>query len=99
IVLEGEITAQLEDGKGGVVRLRKMGPGAIIGEMGLYMNTPASASVIANSEARVLFISKAVFEEMEESYPATAAAVHRWVIRILGERLAAGNRTLQALLR
>lgn len=99
IVLEGEITAQLEDGKGGVVRLRKMGPGAIIGEMGLYMNTPASASVIANSEARVLFISKAVFEEMENSYPATAAAVHRWVIRILGERLAAGNRTLQALLR
>ena len=99
IVLEGEVTAQLHHPNGQIVRLRKMGRGAIIGEMGLYLNTPATASVVANAQTRILFLSKAAFGELERTYPATAAALHRWIICILSERLVASNRTLQALLR
>jgi SulP family sulfate permease len=94
----GQVTAQRECNDGSVIRLRKMGAGTVVGEMGLYLGTAASASVVTNQPSTVYYLSAEALEQMEETKPEMAAAFHRYIAQLLGERLARANDTLQALL-
>jgi SulP family sulfate permease len=98
-VLEtGQVTALREGVDGSLVRLRKMGPGSIVGEMGLYLGIPAAASVVTDQPSTVYYLPAGELERMEQARPELAAALHRYVAQLLGERLARANDTLQALL-
>ena len=79
-----------------MLRLRKMRSGTVVGEMGMYMGVPASASVVANGPCSAWHLSLEAMIRLEHDDPRLAAAFHRWIIRILGERLANNNRSLQA---
>jgi SulP family sulfate permease len=94
----GQFTARLtaEDGK--TVRLRSMGPGTVVGEMGVYLGLPATASVVTDRECVVLFLSFANLLRMERADPETAAAFHKFIACVLGERLANNNKTIRALM-
>jgi CRP-like cAMP-binding protein len=96
----GQVTVQLEcrgdDDR--VVRLRTMGAGTVVGEMGLYLERRASASVVTDQPSTFYRLSVDNLKRMEEIAPEIAAAFHRFVARVLGERLADANDTLQALL-
>jgi SulP family sulfate permease len=94
----GQVTAQRECRDGSVVRLRKMGRGSVVGEMGLYLGTVASASVVTNQPSTIYYLSAEALGHMEETEPEMAAAFHRYIAQLLGERLARANDTLQALL-
>lgn len=98
IIESGQVTAQLEPGEGKIIRLRSMGPGTVVGEMGVYLGVPASASVVTNRECVVLFLSLANLIRMEKSDPQTAAVFHKFIACILGERLANSNKTIRALM-
>ena len=94
----GMLTAQLEGAGGELVRLRSMRGGTTVGEMGLYLGAPRTASVIA-SEASVVFrLSEEALNRMRREDPDVAAALHEWIARMLAERLAANNRTIEALM-
>jgi SulP family sulfate permease len=97
-IVSGQVTARLECENEQIVRLRKMGPGSVVGEMGLYRDSEATASVLVNEPSTVDFLSVAALRRMEEEDPKTAAALHRYVALLLSERLAYANNTLQALL-
>jgi sulfate permease, SulP family len=95
---EGMVTAQLQSEDGQIVRLRSMRGGTTVGEMGLYMGTARTADVIASRSTIVYRLSADELERMRKEEPQLAALLHEWIARLLAERLAANNRTIEALM-
>lgn len=93
----GQLTAYLEMPDGGRIRLRSMGPGNIVGEMGLYMNQPASATVIASDACLLYFLPGDKLKDLEKDDPRTAAELHRFMVGQVAERLKNANATISAL--
>jgi SulP family sulfate permease len=94
----GLITAQLELPDGKLMRLRSMRGGTTVGEMGMYLGNPRTASVVAERTSVVYRLSRSALSEMEKNEPKLAALLHHWIARLLAERLADNNRTIEALL-
>jgi SulP family sulfate permease len=97
-VQAGKITARLELADGSTLRLRTMGAGTIVGELGLYLNHIASATVITEEPSVVYRLAREQLARMEQTTPAIAALFHKYIASILGERLTETNHTLRALL-
>jgi SulP family sulfate permease len=95
---KGKVTAQLEVSEDKAIRLKSLGPGTMIGEVGLYLKQTRSATVIANEPSVVYRLSADALKRMEEDEPRLASKLHEWVARVLSERLSENNRTLEALL-
>ena len=95
-LVSGQVTAQRET-ESGPVRLRCMGPGTVVGELGVYLNRPTTASVVANQESVLYFLPNERFQDLEKSDPAAAAELHRLMVQLVGERLLFSLSTLQAL--
>jgi SulP family sulfate permease len=94
----GLVSAQLELPDGKVMRLQSMRGGTTVGEMGMYLGTVRTASVVANRPSKVYRLSRGALKEMEKNDPELAAYLHQWMARLLAERLAENNRTIEALL-
>ena len=94
----GLVSAQLELPDGKIMRLRSMRGGTTVGEMGMYLGTVRTASVVADRTSIVHCLSKNALREMEKKDPEVAALMHQWIARLLAERLADNNRTIEALL-
>jgi SulP family sulfate permease len=94
----GQLTVTLDCGDGRAVRLRTMGTGTVVGEMGLYLKRQASASVITDQPSTLYFLSADKLCEMERDAPEIAAAFHRFIANVLAERLVYSNDTIQAML-
>jgi SulP family sulfate permease len=94
----GLITAQLELPDGKLMRLRSMRGGTTVGEMGMYLESTRTASVVADRASVVYRLSRSSLKEMEKKDPEVAALLHHWIARLLAERLADNNRTIEALL-
>jgi SulP family sulfate permease len=97
-VEEGMVTAQLQTDDGQIVRLRSMRGGTTVGEMGLYMRMARTADVIASRSTIVYRLSADALDRMRNEEPQLAALLHEWIARLLAERLAANNRTIEALM-
>jgi SulP family sulfate permease len=95
----GQVTVQLEQKEGSTVRLRTMGAGTVVGELGLYLGTPASASVVTDQPSTIYYLSTNKLTQMEKTDPQIAAAFHKFIAQRLGERLLSANDTLRALLK
>ena len=96
---EGQLRVHLEfeDGKSGR-RLRTMTAGTVVGEIGLFLGIPATASVTVERPSTLYCLPAENLERIEEEAPEVATNLHRFVIRTLSERLARTNETLRALL-
>ncbi len=92
----GSATVNLEDASGQSVRLRTLGPGTIIGELGLYLREPSTASVVTESQSVFYKITVDALQRMEKDDPHLAAAFHRFIIRQMGQRLIYTNLSLKA---
>jgi SulP family sulfate permease len=95
----GTASVYLEMEGGRRVRLQTLGLGTAVGELGLYLGTVATASVIADSPVTAYRLTRTALSEMKEREPALAATFHEFVARLLSERLAATTRTLEAVLK
>lgn len=94
----GQVTVQLETEKGEAIRLRTMGAGTVVGELGLYLRLRSTASVVTEQPSIIYRLTVNALKEMEETDPEIAAAFHKFIVHLLGERLANTNKSLQALL-
>lgn len=94
----GQVTVRLMLAEGKEVRLRTMGAGTIVGELGMYLGNEATASVVTDQPSTVFSLSDSALREMERNDPEVANAFHRFIVRLLAERLTDHNRTLEALL-
>jgi SulP family sulfate permease len=94
----GELAAILEIPPNKILRLRTMGPGSTVGEIGMYLRIPPTATVVASVKSVVHKLSVESLEKMEIENPALASGLHRWIVLTLSQRLSENNRTLEALL-
>ena len=97
LLQSGQLHAQLELDDGPSVRLRSMRAGAVVGEIGLLLDTARSTSVLASESSRVLKLTATALRTMEARDPDVAQAFHRFVMRTLAERLVDNARVIQAL--
>jgi SulP family sulfate permease len=66
--------------------------------MGLYLGATRTADVVASRPSTIYRLSARSLQEMGEKEPQVAAYLHEWVARLLAERLADNNRTIEALM-
>ncbi len=97
-VESGLVSAQLDLPDGKTIRLSSMRGGVTVGEMGMYLGGERTASVVADRNSVVYRLSSQALKEMEMHDPKVAALLHQWIARLLAERLAENNRTIEALL-
>jgi sulfate permease, SulP family len=95
---KGRITVQLETPDGPTVRLKTMGSNTVVGEVSLYLQGKASASVVTNLPCEVFHLSMESFIRMNQEVPEEAAQLHTYVVRLLSNRLASTNKTIHALM-
>ena len=77
-------------------RLRQLGPGAVLGELGLYTDAPAGATVVADEAVVVRHVGIDRIERLERDDPAAAAHLHRQLATIVAERLRTANDAVDA---
>jgi SulP family sulfate permease len=69
------------------VRYRKIGPGAIVGEMGFYTRKRRSAAVVATEACRIYRLDETGIRQMQTREPAIAFALQNYLIQLLSKRL------------
>jgi SulP family sulfate permease len=79
------------------VRLRTLGPGTTVGEIGLYLDSTRSANVLADEPTTALKLSGNALEAMRQKDPALLAAFHEMIARQLSEWIVQSDRGLRAL--
>jgi SulP family sulfate permease len=74
--------------------LRKYKAGAILGEMAIYTGENRTASVRIEDDAVLFRLDTDKLEEMSRRFPASTAALHTYIVKVLSERLGRANRNL-----
>lgn len=98
LIERGRVTVYRELSDGRSLRLRSMGAGTSIGEIGLYSGSPASATVSTDIPSEIYLLSRSSLKEMELKNPALANQFHRYIIQLLGQRLQNTTASVQALM-
>jgi SulP family sulfate permease len=99
-VESGEITAFIELSQEKVrKRLRTMGPGTVIGEMGLYLGTTRSATVVTEKASVLYRLSAESLDAIEKNDLELSSALHRFFVRLLANRLIHANEEIALLVR
>ena len=86
-VESGKVSTSIETSDGKEIRLRTMGPGTIVGELGFYLNQRRAATVYAVEATTVYQFALSAKERMEASHPRLAADFHQFMARSLCDRL------------
>lgn len=94
----GRVTVRLELADGQMLRLRTMGGGTVVGEISLLLGGPRTASVVANEACVVYGLTPEGLARMEAADPVLTLSFHRFMVRLLAERLTNSTRTLRSLL-
>lgn len=94
----GRITVRLQVGDDRSVRLRTMGPGTTVGEIGCYLGQMRTASVIADQPTRAYRLTAEALNRMERDDPILATALHRYMVAFMAERLSSTASLLRKVL-
>jgi SulP family sulfate permease len=91
----GQVTARLELSNGASLRLRSMGPGTVVGEVGLLLQGQRMASVLTETDCTLYRLTAQALERMYGADPELALALHRFLVRLLAERLTTTSNMLR----
>jgi SulP family sulfate permease len=94
---KGQVSVQLEPVGKDPIRLRKMNAGTVVGEISTYLSIPASASVVTSQASTLYTLRLDALAKMERDHPEVASAFHRFMVRVVAERVAQTTDTLQKL--
>jgi SulP family sulfate permease len=94
----GRVTARLEFDDGRTLRLRTMGAGTVVGEVGLFLGGTRAASVVTDQPCTVYRLSAQALEQMSRDNPDLALAFHRYLICLLSERLTSNSKLLRGVI-
>jgi len=86
VVDEGSVRVERDDG-GQVMTLAVLGPGQFFGEMSFVDGAPTSASVVANTQARLRMINTMIVDNLSEVDPSFGTRLYQSIAAILVERL------------
>jgi sulfate permease, SulP family len=91
-----DVMLNVKDGK--PIRLRSIGPGTVVGELGLYLDTPRSASIVATQPCTLFRLTKEGIERMKEEDPQVVIWFQEMIITQLASRLLYSNQQINGLL-
>ena len=91
----GQVTVWLELPDGEKVRIRTAREGTVIGELGMYLDTDATASVVVDEPSVIFCLYGETMRTMEMEDPEVASAFLRFVAELLAERVVDNTRTLE----
>lgn len=100
LVLEGQARAESAahmPGEGVVISI--IGPGELIGEMGVLDGEPRSATCTALSDLKLAILSRTALRGLVEVQPAVAARLLLGIAQMMAERVREGNRRYRMLSR
>lgn len=98
LVIDGDVTVESQaspGGEGHVVTV--LGPGSLIGEMGLIDGAPRSATCTASTDLAVGRLSREALARLIEEKPATAARLLLAISKRLSDNLREANRKLMTV--
>jgi len=87
IVISGIVDIEKEDSHGEHKSIAVLGPGKVLGEMGLIDGEPRSASARARTETTLLVLTQEMFDKLMESKPRLALELSIKLAKISGRRL------------
>jgi SulP family sulfate permease len=79
LIEQGQIRAQLQTAHGESIRLRTLGAGSVVGEIGLYLNLLRTASLVAETDSVVWKLATDSLLAMERDDPQAAATLHEFL--------------------
>jgi SulP family sulfate permease len=94
----GQVTVFLEFDDGRKLRLRSMGAGTVVGEIGVFLGGLRTASVVTDQACTCYSLSVQTLKRIERENPSLALAFHRFMVCLLAERLTNSSRTLRSIL-
>lgn len=97
-VESGRLDVELELEGGKLLRLKKVGPGAVFGEMGIYTSASRSATVRAAEKCVLYKMSKEKLEAVEKRAPMLVTAINRYLINMMSDRLVDANTKVRDLM-
>lgn len=98
-VESGMVNVQLELEGNKILRLKKMGAGTVVGEMGIYTDAPRSASIVAAEDCVLFRLSKKMLATMQAKQPHLVSDVHRFVVNLLAGRVFEANLKVRDLVK
>lgn len=98
IIKSGKVTVFLEKPNDEKMRIRTMGAGTIVGDIGFYLKLSRTTSVIAEKNTTAYCLSRDALNRMTQEHPEMAAKFHEYVARVLADRIVLSNETVQALM-
>ena len=87
IVISGIVDILKEDSNGDDKPIAVLGPGKVLGEMGLIDGEPRSASARARTETTLLVLTQEMFDRLTEDKPRLALELSIKLAKISGRRL------------
>jgi SulP family sulfate permease len=97
LIESGKIAVMLEIDDGRTIRLRTMGGGTVLGEMGLYTKNSRSATAVTEEPSSLYSLSNEAFNRMQAEDPEVALSFHRFVVCLLADRIVRSNEEVKAL--
>lgn len=94
----GQALVQVEDHAGGKKRLRTLTAGTVVGELGVYWQHPASATVVIEQPGVIYRLSFEAFQRIKLHDPQKMIHFQEFMVYLLSERLGNANRLLHAVL-
>lgn len=83
IIVAGEVAVDVESPNGGRTRLARLGKDQIIGDIGILLDVPRTATITAMAPTTTLKITKDLFYRMVSDFPSMAIEV----MRVLAHRV------------
>lgn len=93
----GEVTTRLELANGHSQRLRRQGSGTVLGELGLFLGVPRTASVVVETPSVLHRLSAESLDRLKREEPEVSADFHEFLVRYMAERIVTCNKTIRAL--
>ena len=87
VLLSGEAEADLAGGEGIAERIVKITAGEVLGEVGVLMQGPRTATVKASSKCELLVFDGEILENIINNHPRAAARLNFNLARALGRRM------------
>ncbi len=97
-VESGKLDVELELEGGKLLRLKKIGAGAVFGEMGIYTLAPRSATIRAAEKCVLYKMTTEKLDAVEKRAPVLVTAVNRYLINLLSDRLIDANAKVRDLM-
>jgi SulP family sulfate permease len=98
LIERGQVTAKLELGADKAHRLRTMCAGAIVGELGMILDQPRMATIVADRPTVAYRLTREALQVMEDNDPEVAVEFHHFMTYLVAERLANNGLAMRMLL-